>query len=152
KVRSYTELSPSGKGIRILARGNKPDGRCRKGNFECYNVGRYLTLTGHHLDGTPGRLLRRPRAVAAVCDRMFAEAKTYESNGVGPSTSSTISNLSDDEIICRARNAKNGAKFSRLWSGDCSAYKSASEADQALISLLAFWTGADPVRLDQLFR
>jgi putative DNA primase/helicase len=53
--------------------------------------------------------------------------------------------------------AANGEKFSRLWSGDTSAYATAnndghSEADLALCSLLAFWCGPDEVRIDRLFR
>jgi hypothetical protein len=60
--------------------------------------------------------------------------------------------LSDEEIIERAHAADNGEKFRRLWSGDTSGYGSASEADAALCSLLAFWTGPEPERIDSLFR
>jgi IS5 family transposase len=45
-----------------------------------------------------------------------------------------------------------GAKFSALWRGDFSAYRSQSEADQALCNYLRFWTGGDVVRMDHLFR
>jgi primase-polymerase (primpol)-like protein len=49
--RSYTEVSPSGTGIRIIVRAKKPAGsRCRKGAIEIYNRGRYLTITGHVLE------------------------------------------------------------------------------------------------------
>jgi len=34
----------------------------------------------------------------------------------------------------------NGSKFSALWRGDISMYKSASEADSALAAILAFYT------------
>jgi len=59
--------------------------------------------------------------------------------------------LTDDEVIRLARGAKNSAKFETLWLGDVSGYSSASEADQALISLLAFYT-QDEVQLDRLYR
>jgi len=36
--------------------------------------------------------------------------------------------------------------------GDVLGYPSPSEADLALVSLLAFWTGGDAVRIDALFR
>lgn len=60
--------------------------------------------------------------------------------------------LSDEELIERARNAANGEKFGQLWDGDVSSYESQSEADTALCSLLAFWTGGDATWMDQLFR
>lgn len=60
--------------------------------------------------------------------------------------------LTDSEIQERASQAKNGARFTALWVGDCSAYPSQSEADLALCSILAFWTGPDPTRVDSLFR
>ena len=47
---------------------------------------------------------------------------------------------SDDEIIRCANAARNGAKFSRLWAGDCSGYPSPSEATLALCAILAFYT------------
>ncbi len=48
--------------------------------------------------------------------------------------------------------ASNGDKFRKLWSGDWSEYSSQSKADLALCSMLAVWTGRDPVRIDSLFR
>ena len=59
---------------------------------------------------------------------------------------------SDNEIINAAMGASNGDRFRLLWNGDTSTYPSHSEADQALCNLLAFWTGNDPGRIEQLFR
>ena len=60
--------------------------------------------------------------------------------------------LADGDVVALARAARNGAKFAALWSGDRGGYGSASEADAALVGLLAFYTGPDPARLDRLFR
>ena len=49
---SYTEISPSGTGVHIIAYGQKPDGGCRKGNVEMYDAGRGFTVTGNSL-GNP---------------------------------------------------------------------------------------------------
>jgi primase-polymerase (primpol)-like protein len=57
----------------------------------------------------------------------------------------------DEEVIQLAKGARNTAKFEALMSGDTSGYPSHSEADQALISLLAFLT-QDEEQLDRLFR
>jgi putative DNA primase/helicase len=63
--------------------------------------------------------------------------------------SSSSSTLADDLVIERARAAKNGAKFARLWSGE--AGEDPSVADAALVGILSFWT-QDPAQLDRLFR
>lgn len=61
--------------------------------------------------------------------------------------------IADDvELIERAMHTRNGAKFSRLWQGDWSGYPSQSEADAVLCAMLAHWTGADPGRIEALFR
>ena len=66
-------------------------------------------------------------------------------------TNGHCSELTDEEVIRLARGAKNSAKFEALWLGDVSGYPSDSEADQALISLLAFYT-QDEEQLDRLYR
>jgi len=44
---SYTEITPSGRGLRIFVKGKLPPGARRKGNIEIYDDLRYLTLTGN---------------------------------------------------------------------------------------------------------
>jgi putative DNA primase/helicase len=61
------------------------------------------------------------------------------------------SELTDEEVISLVRGAKNAWKFEALWGGDTSGYASHSEADQALVSLLAFYT-QDENQLDSLYR
>jgi RecA-family ATPase len=70
---------------------------------------------------------------------------------VGPPRSGYDRSLSDDEILDRAPNAVNGQKFARLFNGDCSGYRSQSEADQALCNMLAFWCRCDAEQMDRLF-
>jgi putative DNA primase/helicase len=61
--------------------------------------------------------------------------------------------LSDEEVIGLCRDARNSVKFERLYDvGDKSEYdQDDSRADQALVSLMAFYT-RDPEQLDRLFR
>ncbi len=56
---SYTERSPSGCGIRIFAFGGLPAGRRKVGDLEMYDDARFLTVTGHHLAGTPAGVEQR---------------------------------------------------------------------------------------------
>ena len=65
----------------------------------------------------------------------------------------TDHDLTDDALIEKAKRAKNGPKFSRLFSGQWEGeYASQSEADLALCCHLAFWTAKDAARVDTLFR
>jgi len=44
-IDSYTEVSPSGKGVHIFVRGTIPERGRRSGNVEIYSSARYLTVT-----------------------------------------------------------------------------------------------------------
>ena len=58
--------------------------------------------------------------------------------------------LDDQAIKDKAMSAGNSAKFAALWRGDITGYKSASEADQALCNLIAFWT-RDASQIERLW-
>ena len=54
-VDSYTEISPSGTGVKIFVLGSLPDG-AKQGKvykIEIYDRERYFTVTGQHVPGTP---------------------------------------------------------------------------------------------------
>jgi len=147
-LNSYTEASPSGKGIHILVKGTLPPGRRRKGKIEMYCEGRYFTVTGQHLDGTPPTIEERTAQLAAL------HAKLFGSNSRGQRKSPPAPAIPDDDatLLERARQARNGEAFARLWAGDISGYPSHSEADLAVCNCLAFWTGKNAARMDALFR
>ncbi|MFI5329904.1 MAG: hypothetical protein ACHQ2F_02535 [Desulfobaccales bacterium] len=46
RLNSYTEVSPSGRGVHILVKGKLPPGPRRKAQVEMYSEGRYFTMTG----------------------------------------------------------------------------------------------------------
>lgn len=148
RLASYTEVSPSGTGLHILVQGELPPGGNRKGHIEMYGHGRYFTMTGNHLEGTPLTIEDRDSEVKALHAQIFAAEKVSvrKEQPVQPGL------LSDQALIEKAKNAANGEKFAKLWGGDKSEYPSQSEADLALCSILAFWTGCDPERMDSLFR
>jgi hypothetical protein len=149
---SYTEISPSGTGVHILARAALPEGRNRRGRFEAYDRGRYFTVTGRHLAGTPQTIEGRQEELQNVLRRVFGEESTNGHTKPVATTEPIDNGLSDSEVIQKALAASNGAKFSRLWNGDTEEYGSHSEADLALCGMLAFWTGGDAQRIDALFR
>lgn len=61
--------------------------------------------------------------------------------------------LDDDAVIAHAEEASNSDKFKKLYAGDWEElYDSQSDADMALLSILAFWCGCDEEQMDRIFR
>ena len=141
---SYTEISPSGKGVHIIIEGRKKGTKARKGKIEMYDTGRYFTMTGDVVDNQT-TIEHRQEALDKLYDDLFTTPKSEPAQP-------QMGSLSDGTLIEKAKNARNGTKFSALWEGDIADYDSPSEADLALCSLLAFWTGGDYDAIDRLFR
>jgi putative DNA primase/helicase len=151
---SYTEISPSGTGVHILLSAVLPEGRNRKGRIEIYDRGRYFTVSGRHLEGTPRTIEERQERLLDLRRRVFGEQPSF--NWRATLRLAADAAISDEEVIAKAASADNGERFRRLWAGDTSGYEhddneGHSEADLALCSILAFWTGPDPERIDALF-
>ena len=149
RLASYTEVSPNGTGLHIIVKGSLPEGPRKQGSIEMYDTGRYFTMAGHHVQGTPITMEGRNSELGALQREIFGKARTEEEP---KQTYSGSANLSDQELIERANSARNGEKFTRLWQGDISGCSSPSDADLALCGLLAFWTNGDAGRIDHFFR
>ncbi len=152
---SYTEYSPSGEGVRIIF---KADGveydkkryyiNNRGLGLEIYVSGctnKYVTLTGNVIKNLP--VIDCSTELTAVLDYYMKKGEVEKADS---KVQNSTSYLSDEEVITKALNAKNGDKFRRLWSGDFDL--SHSEADLALCSHLVFWCGGDTSQMDRLFR
>ena len=147
-ISSYTEISPSGLGVKIILQGQLPPGRRRVGQIELYDLARYFTITGNHLPGTPNTIEERQGALAALHAQVFGE-NTQKTQGVVASLTPQ-----DVALIEQAQTAMNGKLFDALMKGEWKGlkYLSQSEADLALCALLAYWTKNDVQRIDNLFR
>jgi hypothetical protein len=161
EVNSYTEITPSGTGFRIIAIGHKPDReRAKKGPIEIYDGltkegkagGRYLTITGRRVKGRPAELCERQSEAEVVYNRELKPPKQEPKPKQEPGANGKPNGLTDEEIINKASGGKNGDRFKSLWSGSTNEYPSQSEADLALCGTLAFYCGPDPARIDRLFR
>ncbi|MBU3810939.1 MAG: hypothetical protein H9893_04720 [Candidatus Niameybacter stercoravium] len=143
---SYAEVSPSGKGIHVICKGSKPQGACRKGNFECYDKGRFFTMTGKVIK--PYTTLRDcTDSIKPLLDKYLKkeETKRPTSTLLG---SNQFESLSDSEVL---EKASKHSKFNDLYyygwgCGD------ASRDDMALVDYLIFWTGGSSTQIDRLFR
>ena len=153
-VGSYAEISPSGSGAHVIAFGMKPGDRSRAAGvpWEIYDAGRFFTVTGNHVSGTPDEVREpTPGSLEAIYAK-FARAENKPARVEHRALRSTVVfDLTDEEILEKCRGAANAAKFSALWRGDTAGYASGSEADLALCSVFAFYT-QDPAQLERLVR
>jgi putative DNA primase/helicase len=155
-IHSYTEISPSGTGVHIFVYGEPLGTRKRKGQFEIYDIARYITVTQDMYKYTD--ILANSEGVRNVYTEYLGEDTT-----VSTTTQSFSRNLDDETVIYRALTAKNGDVFRKLWRGDYADYKVSarfhnagesdrSAADLAICAILAFWTRGDAAQIDRIFR
>jgi putative DNA primase/helicase len=148
QFKSYTEVTPSGKGFHIIVQGSLPGSGKKNEKIEMYDQNRFFTMTGDSFPDFPHEPQERQDEIIALYRKHFPEKEIQPPRSVLPN------NLADAELIEKARGAKNGDLFNMLWQGNWedAGYPSQSEADQALSNLLAFWCGNDPERIDRFFR
>ncbi len=71
---SYTEFSPSGNGLKVFLAGRFPPRHLcadHQRRFELYDGGRYFTVTGRRLDGSPAEVLERGDRMATLYAQLF---------------------------------------------------------------------------------
>jgi primase/DNA polymerase family protein len=156
EIDTYTEISPSGEGLRLFLIGVLPPGGRKGKDIEVYESGRYLTVTGRSFHAHPKLIANRQSQI----EKFHAEA--FPNTGLRPDGARPEAielSQSDGELLEIAFRAKNGKSIKRLFDGDMSAYNSAltgvpdhSAADLALCSKLVFYSGGSPERLDRFFR
>ena len=130
---SFAERSPSGNGLHIIVKGAIESGR-RRSHIEIYSSHRYMTMTGNVYRDAPIRDYND--LLQVLWQQMGSGSKAVEHYaGLAEATET------DEQVIEAATNAANGDKFAALYSGDWQQYyPSQSEADLALIDIIAFYT------------
>jgi putative DNA primase/helicase len=148
-LHSYTEISPSGTGLKIWVRGRKPRDKCRTGNIEIYDQERFFTFTGKQF-GSESKIQERQGQLERLYQSLFPQ-KESQKDLHGRVDGGDGFSGKDADLIEKARA---NSKFSRLYDlGDTSMHSyDHSRADLALCGMLAYWTGRDAERMDQLFR
>lgn len=153
---TYAEVSPSGTGVKLIARTSRPLAHSgRKAGYagpgtglELYDRDRYFTVTGQALPGREGLLADLTEELDALCREVWPPAPAR-----APQPVAATLTLADQDLLDRALSARNGPEVRALWEGDTTGYGSHSEADLALCSSLAFWTGpGGEEQVDRLFR
>ena len=152
---SYTEISPSGKGLHIFLRGHLPEvnGQPQDGmkseNGEMYESKRYITITGERIGNAT-----EIRADQEAINQIYALLKPPEREMQRPQPAQRSYSLisGDEEVLSKASRARNGAKFISLYQGSTIGYRSKSEAQLALIAMLVYWTNRDAGQVERLFK
>lgn len=128
---SYSELSPSNTGLHIIVKGKLPYGR-RRAFIELYSRERFFTMTGNVQNAVD--IAERQQLLDVLFEQMGGAPTEYN-------VAETAQTETDDAIIERAAGAVNGEKFTKLFMGDWQGeYPSQSEADLALVDIIAFYT------------
>lgn len=154
---AYFERSPSGSGLRGFFR-LSPDFAYdktvyyinnRRHGLEMYLPGtthRFVTVTGDVF--RQGSVARNDGALQTVLDTFMKRR-----NQVTNSTVEPCSYLNDDQVIAHASKCESGEKFLALYEGRWeNGYDSQSDADMALVAMLAFWCGNVEEQIDRIFR
>jgi primase-polymerase (primpol)-like protein len=175
---SYTERSPSGEGLHIFVLGALPPGSKKRYTYqglhiEIYEIGRYATLTGHRLVGTPAQIQPIQQELAALVTRWGAVASklsvltagepivtpSFPLHVVGEEERSrsqrSLQELTRlaDQILAKARRAKNAAIFEELWNGgDPRQRDDKSAADFDFCLQLLYWCDDDCEIAEYLYR
>lgn len=155
-VNSYTEYSPSGDGIHIIAKGKLPlkgPGTGRKNvdiGLEVYRHGRYFTFTGDCLDQVP--VEDRTEELKVLFEKYLKEKPKPEKKQSNTSFErEDITSLSNAELWERMFDSKSGASIKDLFQGML-INGDHSSTDMALCNHLAFWTDKDAAKMDSMFR
>lgn len=152
---SYSEISVSGTGIHIIAKGELPTGARRRGNVEMYDSGRFFVMTGNHI-GSYSQVIDDDYGRINYLHHKYL-AKSEVSETYRPEKKDTVLQagalLEESEIIEIALKSRNGARFNFFLNGGWEQfYNSQSEADLAFCNDLAFWTNRDYNMMDNIFR
>lgn len=129
---TYAELSPSGRGLHLIGKAHITSGKHPHG-IGIFSTLRFFTMTGNVYRNVP---IKECQALAeTLWQQMGASNAAIQFAG-------TAQTLSDDQIYDTAAKAVNGDKFETLWRGDWQNfdYPSQSEADFALIDIVAYYT------------
>lgn len=148
-IDSYIERSISGCGYHVIVKGSVPNG-INFGNIELYSDGRMMIFTGDVVKDLPIddydeaiKNMHEGLSAAQERARPQEEVELVQEDG----------HMSDGDIFSMGGAADNGTKFNDLCRGDWQHYgfPSQSEADLALLSMLAFYS-KDNEQCRRMFR
>jgi primase-polymerase (primpol)-like protein len=145
KLNSYTEISPSGNGVRILGKADIPIHKaCKKPEVEMYSYNKFLTMTGNVYQE-----FKPIRDITAEILELIAQYFPQTEKSTNKITSNfTACNLTDDEIIHKLISEQSGVGKALFY--NTALRTTESENDLALCNKIAFYT-QDPIQIKRIF-
>jgi len=141
---SYAERSPSGSGLHIIVKGAVPSGR-RRSFIEVYSSLRYMTMTGDIYRNAP---IKEQNELLNILWGQMGQGSVATAHYAGLAEAKET----DEQVYNRAVAAANGDKFAELFAGKWEGmYQSQSEADFALVDIIAFYT-QNRAQIARMFR
>lgn len=112
-----------------------------KQNIELYSTGKFLSVTGYHVEGTSLTLNEAQRPLDALYEKYFPLQTVSSDESILPKTQIV---LSDKDIIQLLGTGPYAERFKKLfYNGDLSKYNNdSSAADWALCGMLLLHTRA----------
>lgn len=152
-VASYTELSPSGQGLRLLVACPAFQDNLRTKTLEVYSHRRYVTVTGHHLAGTPLTITTLdPTQLTTLLPLRLPSAAFVPS----AAQQSKAVQLDDQALWAHIfAHDRFGTQHFHRYQGDLSHDLAGNRPDHSLavirlLNALARWTGCDAVRMRRM--
>lgn len=155
KADTYTEFSPSKTGLHLYLYIEEalPLIAHKVAPWEVYTDGRFFTVTedSYHKKAKKIRLVSKDEANAILALIGYPWGKDKETEETSLELiGDTL--FSDEELIERMFNAKNGEKIRSTYEGDLKEYAGdASRADSALLSHLAFWSQRHAAQMERVW-
>jgi hypothetical protein len=141
---TYSEFSPSGNGVHIIAKALLNGQGRRRNKVECYDTHRFFTFTGNCFGNR--NVEDRQDLVTLLHQTLAPEIKVVQGQG------SPIETMTDDDVLAHARGATNSLKFNDLFTGEwLKHYETQSEADFALINMISFYS-RNAIQTARIFR
>ena len=151
-MNSYTEKSPSGKGIHIIGYYNGKDmSSQRKNDIEIYFTGRYFTMSGRPLKNC--EIANLTEKVDKLREEQNKQPPKEKKEKHYTQYKSTPQNMSDEELLERMFKWKNGTLLKAMYEGENPISNgNVSSNDFYFVKSVNFANNNDIIQTDRIFR
>jgi putative DNA primase/helicase len=152
---SYTEFSPSGRGIHIIIRGSLPSSfdkgmRNDELGIEIYSQKRFFTFTGDREN--ENEVFDRTDEINELIEEIFDFSEIQDEYEYTIDVNSEYDENSTSAIWERMFNSKNGEVIKKMFEGEWTTNNDHSATDLSLCNFLAFWCDKNFPMIDHMFR
>lgn len=155
KLDSYTEYSPSGRGVHIIIKGSLPSSfekgkRNDELGIEIYSQKRFFTFTGNREN--ENGVFERTDEINELIDEIFDFDEIQNENNFEIDVDAEYDENSTSSIWERMFKAKRGEEIRRMFDGELLINNDHSATDLSMCNHLAFWCDKNYSLMDHMFR